>query len=118
MPRQFSFSKEYRLRKKKDFEYVFEKGKRFSGKGLVCYWFSDEVSGNKLGIVVSKKVGQSVERNRIKRYIREYYRLNRPRFLKSGTLIVVARPEVSNWDHQQIDAELEQLLKTAEILDG
>jgi len=118
VPGEYGFPKEYRLRKKKEFEYIFKHGKRISGEGLVCYWFSDEQMGNKLGTVVSKKVGQSVKRNRIKRIIREFYRLNRPCFCKTGALIVVARPCISTWDHQQIDAELERLLQLGGILSG
>ena len=118
MPGKYHFPREYRIRTKKEFEDVFKKGKRISGEGMVCYWFSDEQMGNKLGIVVSRKVGRSVERNRIKRYIREFYRLNRPFFLESGALIVVARVGLAEWKHQQIDVELTRLLKTGGILNG
>jgi len=118
VPGEYNFPKKYCLRKKKGFEYVFKHGKKISGEGLVCYWLSDEQMGNKLGIVVSKKVGRSVKRNRIKRYIREFYRLNRPYFCKTGTLIVVARQSISIWDHQQIDAELKRLLQVGGILGG
>jgi len=118
VPGEYGFPKEYRLHKKKEFEDVFKKGKRISGEGMVCYWFSDEQMGNKLGIVVSRKVGRSVKRNQIKRYIREFYRLNRLHFRERGALIVVARTGLSEWSHQQIDAELASLLKTGGILNG
>ncbi len=118
MPGEYSFPRELRLRKKKEFEEVFKKGKRISGEGMVCYWLSNEQMGHKLGIVVSRKVGRSVKRNRIKRYIREYYRLNRPRFCEKGALVVVTRPGLAEWSHQRIDAELENLLKIGGILNG
>jgi len=118
VPEEYGFPKEFRIRTKKEFETVFEKGKRILGQGMVCYWLSDEQMGNKLGIVVSRKVGRSVKRNQIKRYIREFYRLNRPYFCKSGALVVVARVGLSEWTHQQIDAELAELLKTGGILNG
>lgn len=118
MPGEYSFPKESRIRTKKEFETVFDKGKRILGEGMVCYWLSDEQMGNKLGIVVSRKVGRSVKRNQIKRYIREFYRLNRPYFRKSGALVVVARVGLSEWSHQQIDEELTKLLKTGGILNG
>lgn len=118
MPGQFRFPKECRLRKKKEFEYVFSRGKRIPGEGFVCYWLPEEALGDKLGIVVSKKVGRAVKRNRIKRYVREFYRLHRPYFTRHGAIIVVARPVVSTWDHSAIDAELERLFRTGGILDG
>lgn len=118
MPGEYAFPKEYRLRSKKEFEEVFKRGKRISGEGMVCYWLSDEQLGNKLGIVISRKVGRSVKRNRIKRFIREYYRLHRPYFREAGALVVVARPVLATWSHQQVDAELERLLKAGGILNG
>ena len=118
MPGIFGFPKKYRLRKRKEFEYVFKNGKRICGRGLICYWLEDELMGSKLGIVVSRKVGCAVVRNKIKRYIREYYRLHRPYFKKVGALIVVARPQIAGWTHEEIDAELESLLRQEGILDG
>ncbi|MCX8064141.1 MAG: ribonuclease P protein component [Candidatus Hydrogenedentes bacterium] len=118
MPGLFSFPKKYRLRKKSEFENVFQKGKRISGRGLICYWLEDESMGYKLGIVISRRVGCAVLRNKIKRYIREFYRLHRPYFKKVGALVVIARPQVSGWTHDEIDAELELLLKQEGILDG
>ncbi len=118
MPGIYGFPKRYRLRKKKEFEHIFNNGKRIPGRGLVCYWLEDESMGYKLGIVVPRKVGCAVVRNKIKRYIREYYRRHRPLFKRVGALIVVARPQVAQWTHKEIDAELESLLKEEGILDG
>lgn len=118
MPEEYRFPKEFRIRTKKEFETIFEKGKRIFGEGMVCYWLSDEQIGNKLGIVVSRKVGRSVKRNQIKRYIREFYRLNRPYFRENGALVVVAHVGLAEWSHQQIDAELTRLLKSGNILNG
>lgn len=63
---------DYRLKKQKDFELVFKKGKRVYGKTLtLLYLPSDEL---KVGYAVSKKHGGSVVRNRIKRLLRESFR--------------------------------------------
>ena len=64
------------IKKNYEFKYFFKKGKFFSGKFLEVFVFENNNIKNKLGIVVSKKVGGSVTRNHIKRYIREAYTSN------------------------------------------
>lgn len=61
------------IKKNYEFRYFFKKGKYFSGNLIEVFIFNNNINKNKLGIVVSKKVGGSVTRNRIKRYIREAY---------------------------------------------
>ncbi len=61
------------IKKNYEFKYFFKKGKFFSGKLIEIFIFYNNEEKNRLGIVVSKKVGGSVIRNRIKRYIRAAY---------------------------------------------
>ena len=61
------------IKKNYEFKYFFKKGKYFSGKLIEIFIFNNKLDINRLGIVVSKKVGSSVTRNRIKRYIRAAY---------------------------------------------
>ena len=69
---------DYRLKKEKDFNLVFKKGKRLYSENLtVIYFPSKEI---KAGFAVSKKLGKSVKRNRIKRLLRESFRSFTPDF--------------------------------------
>lgn len=69
---------DYRLKKEKDFNLVFKKGKRLYSENLtVIYFPSKEI---KAGFAVSKKHGKSVKRNRIKRLLRESFRSFIPYF--------------------------------------
>lgn len=61
------------IKKNYEFKYFFKKGKYFSGKMVEVFIFNNKLNINRLGIVVSKKVGSSVIRNRLKRYIRAAY---------------------------------------------
>ncbi len=68
---------DYRLKKEKDFNLVFKKGKRlYSDKLTIIYFSSSEL---KAGFAVSKKHGKSVKRNRIKRLLRESFRSFMPK---------------------------------------
>ncbi len=63
------------LKKNYEFKYVLDRGKRYSGKYIDIYIKRNNLNENKLGIAVSSKIANSVNRNKIKRLIRENYRL-------------------------------------------
>ena len=64
------------LKKNKDFQYIYRKGKSYANKYLVMYVLENGTSQNRLGISVSKKVGNSIVRHRVTRVIREVMRLH------------------------------------------
>ena len=74
------------LKKSKDFQLVYKSGNSFANKYLVMYKMKNDMEENRLGISVSKKVGNSVVRHRITRLIRESYRLNEEKFEKGYDL--------------------------------
>lgn len=84
-------SKDSRLHLKEDFKNIIHDGKRIQGKYLVLWYKPAPQAGSnrRLGIVISKKVGCAVIRNRVKRLLREAFRLNRENLL-SGTDYIVS----------------------------
>ena len=64
------------LKKYGDFQRVYKRGRSYANKYLIMYVLKQDVQENRIGISVSKKVGNSVVRHRITRLIRESYRLN------------------------------------------
>lgn len=74
-----------RLHLKNDFKNIIHGGKRVQGPGLVLWWKPAPLGkeDRRMGLVVSRKLGPAVVRNRVKRLLREAFRLNRER-LKSG----------------------------------
>ena len=68
------------LKKYGDFQHVYQKGKSYANKYLVMYILKNDMKKNRIGISVSKKVGNSVVRHKITRLIRESYRLNENKF--------------------------------------
>lgn len=90
--------KDRRLHLKNDFQQIIHGGKRIQGQSLVL-WYKPAPDGKtdcRLGIVVSKKLGGAVVRNRAKRLLREAFRLNRER-LKSGTDYIFSPRHSENW---------------------
>ncbi len=89
------------LKKNKDFQRVYNQGISYANKFLVMYVLKNEKNCNRIGISVSKKVGNSVIRHRITRLIREGYRLQEDMFNSGLDIVVIARVSVKNvsfWD--------------------
>lgn len=86
------FPKAARLRRRREFLAVQERGRRlYSGDVLVLALPSGR-TGPRIGITVSSKVGNAVERNRVKRWVREAWRAVRPDLPPALDLVVIARP--------------------------
>ena len=94
------------LKKNKDFSYVYQKGKSKANKYLVMYIKKNDKNMNRVGISVSKKVGNSVNRHRLTRLIRESYRVSEAFFLCGYDIIVVVRPNAQDCNYHQIDSAL------------
>ncbi len=103
------------LKKKKDFQIVYKSGVSFANKYLVMYKKINNIEGNRLGISVSKKVGNSVIRHRITRLIRESYRLNEEKFEKGYDLIVVARVNAKGISYADMESALLHVAKLQKI---
>ena len=101
--------------KNKDFQIVYKRGKSYANKYLVMYVLKNNTEENRLGISVSKKVGNSVVRHRIMRLIRESYRLHE--FKNGYDIVVVARISAKDRTYQEIESALLHLGKLHNIID-
>lgn len=84
-------AKTERLKKNDDFKLVYRKGRSKVNRQFVMYVLKNGTESNRLGISVSKKVGNSVIRHRVKRLIREYVRLHEDMLVPGIDIVVVAR---------------------------
>ena len=94
------------LKKNQDFKTVYRKGKSYANKYLVMYVLPNETEMNRLGISVSKKVGNSVIRHHLTRLIRESYRLHEEMFNSGLDIVVVARSTARNISYHEVESAL------------
>mgnify|MGYP003587457190 CR=1 FL=1 len=104
------------LKKNSDFQVVYKNGKSFANKYLVMYVFENNSNINRIGISVSKKVGNSIVRHRITRLIRESYRLHENIFNSGLDIVVIARNTASNLEYNEVESALIHLSKLHGIL--
>ena len=94
------------LKKTKDFQNVYRRGKSYANRYLVMYVLSNQTEGNRLGISVSKKVGNSVIRHHLTRLIRESYRLHEDMFNSGLDIVVVARSTAKDISYHEVESAL------------
>ena len=94
------------LKKNRDFQKVYRHGTSYANRFLVMYILDNKSDKNRLGISVSKKVGNSVVRHRITRLIRESYRLNETSFQKGYDFVVIARVASKGRTYREIEKAL------------
>ena len=104
------------LKKYGDFQRVYRKGTSYANKYLVMYVLPARAQKNRIGISVSKKVGNSVVRHRITRLIRESYRLHEEEFQCGMDVVVIARVNAKNCTYFEIEGALLHLGKLHHIL--
>ena len=105
------------LKKNNEFQRVYRKGTSQANRYLVMYVLEnhDRHMENRLGISVSKKVGNSVVRHRVTRLIRESYRLNERSFRQGLDIVVVARPNAKDRTYQEIESAFLHLARKHHI---
>ncbi len=98
--------KSERLRKSKDFTRVFEHGKSLPGSRVVVYYLENGLPFNRVGVAVSRRLGGAVQRNRLKRIVKEAYRANEAGLRQGLDLVLLPRSRAKAASFQEVKDEL------------
>lgn len=109
MPR-FSFPKQARLRREREYEHVYQSGRRLRAYPLRACALRRGHGRSRLGLSISRRVGGSVVRNRWKRAVREAFRLNRHRLRAAYDIVVSVSYEAPADEAGRTDAALNELI--------
>lgn len=107
----YNYLKEYRLRDPQDYKDIRKMGCKLHTPHFLIYTRQNRLAHARLGMTVSKKVGNAVVRNRIKRYIKEYFRVNRLS-IGNNDFSVIAKRNAGHLLYEDVSREL------AHIVDG
>lgn len=91
---------------------VMSKGKEFRTRNFTLIYSPNKEGKSRLGITVSKKIGNAVKRNRVKRLIREFFRLNKSRISGCYDVIFIARKGAVDLNYFKVYEELKGFLKS------
>ena len=105
-----------KLKKRWEFQRAYQKGSKYWNRYFVIYVLHTRFNYLRLGITASKKVGKSVQRNRVKRLIRESFRQLCPRIKTGHDIVVVGRTPACQLTCQEARDELAALFRKASIL--
>ena len=103
------FNKSERIRRRRDFLRAQAQGKRFYTRHFGVTLAPPVAAGPRLGLVVTKRLGKAVQRNRVKRLLREFFRRHRTQ-LPAVDLVIMAKKGAEGLVYQQVEEELGRLL--------
>ncbi|HOJ50951.1 MAG TPA: ribonuclease P protein component [Syntrophales bacterium] len=103
------FRKCERITKKRDFERVFSEGRRSYSVHFSWVVAPNKEGKTRFGIIAGRKVGRAVKRNRVKRLLREVFRLNKTRFPAGCDIIIIVKPRIPPLTYADVEREISGL---------
>ena len=103
------------LRKKDDFQAIYKAGKSVPERYVVLFYRKNDLPYSRTAFLASKKVGNSIQRNRAKRLMKESYRLNADRFLDVYDLIFIARNTINGKKQKDVQKSLLNAAKRGKV---
>lgn len=107
--------KRFRVKKEKDFSVIFKEGASFANRRFVIYRLENQKQHFRVGLSVSKKLGNAVMRNQIKRRIRHILMQYKHQVLSNIDFVVIARKGVELLDYAEMEKNLLHVLKLSKI---
>ena len=108
------------LKKNYEFKMVLTKGRFYKGEFITMYLYKNKQGKNRLGIAISKKIAKATKRNRLKRLIRESFRLHKEELNKGYSIVFIwnKNKQVQKYHCRQIEEDMLHLFQRAKIRKG
>ncbi|MDY6854169.1 MAG: ribonuclease P protein component [Thermodesulfobacteriota bacterium] len=108
---EFSLRKDERILKRSQFLETLRKGKEFHTGKFTIIVSPNNMGKNRLGVTVSRKIGNAVKRNRVKRLVREFFRLNKAQIPCCHDIVFIAKKGADSLDYFSLYDELKIFLE-------
>lgn len=110
-------NKRQRIKKNREFQKVFKDGKSFANRQFIVYRYKKEgQTAFRIGLSVSKKIGNAVTRNRVKRYIRQTFLELQDEVYQDYDYVIIARKQAATMDFHETKKSLQHVLRIARVL--
>ena len=106
---RFSFKKEDRILKRSEFLELSRFGRKLQNECFIVFFKPGRLDRPRLGITVTRKVGKAAQRNRIKRRVREFFRLNRQHLNQNWDINIVAKSKAVDLSSEKVYSHLQDL---------
>ena len=107
----FSFKKKDRILKRREFLLLKRSGKKIHDRNFIAIYSEGKYRKSRIGITVSKKLGNAVKRNRLKRLIREHFRMNRNKIAEFKDINVIAKKKAGEISADMVFKSIDGILK-------
>lgn len=101
-----AFTKRERVRKRTEFITIYNKGVRKESEHFKTVLLANNLQWSRLGLTVSKKVGKAVQRNAVKRRLREYFRLHKGLLTEPCDIVIISKPGAQSLTYAEMCEEL------------
>jgi ribonuclease P protein component len=108
-PLQYSFTKADRILKRHEFIALAKSGRRIQNEYFIAVFSPGRHGWSRLGVTVTKKVGGAVKRNRIKRLVREFFRLNRQFLSGEWDINIIAKNQIADTSFEKANQSLHNI---------
>ena len=105
----FRFTRRERISQPQDFRAVIKCGRRVSSRSFILFIRKNDSAYHRLGIVVKKEVGPATFRNRMKRYVREFFRFHKHRIKGACDIVLMIKKGCSLGGYQDAEEELRRV---------
>jgi ribonuclease P protein component len=108
---RFFFTKADRILKRREFIALTESGRRIQNGHFIAIFSPNQLGRSRIGITVTKKVGPAVKRNRIKRLVREYFRVSRHHLAGHWDINIIAKRQAADFSSEKAFRSLTDLVE-------
>lgn len=106
----------YRLKKNIEFREVYDHGRNYWNRNLVLYIKKNGLKKTRVGYTITKKIGNAVIRNKIRRRMKEIYRLNFYDIKEGYDLIFICKKNTVNLSYKELEKSMIHIMKMARVL--
>ena len=105
----------YKLRNNMEFKKVYNGGKNYWNRNLVLYVRKNNMENSRIGYSITKKIGNSVVRNKVRRRVKEIYRLNVNNIKSGYDIILIPKKNIVDISYKELESAMLHILKLSKV---